>query len=453
MAGAHFRMRYMGRFSCLADACPDNCCRDWDIPVDRPALLRVQKAAGNGALRVRLDAAVKEENGALSLKPGPEHLCHLLEPNGLCAVHREHGEDILFDTCALFPRRHNDRGGDHELTGDLGCPEVSHLLLSQDDAATVEPAAATDFKRGVMKSRVGANETDPYRSQLNRVRGVMLQILSTSGLSASERLFVMASFAKRTAAGFHRTAATSQPPEQILAALEKAIGRTMSPALLVETAQTFRAVDKTSDLVPRLVAICGQVAMRAPRLRAFSELVAQVFEAYADLGKDHRAVSERHRLRCQALRNHSPQFSRTIDRYVKNVACNFWLQSWYLSSADLLAHSNRLLLDLAVWSFLFVGHPQNASFTTKARASGAPAVLGPAAEVAQAMVGSEHTQNRATAQLTKAATDLNAAASDSLYRVSRALGHSELRQQLEAELDAQGVPAFALAVQLIGFVV
>ena len=80
------------QFHCLAGACPDTCCQDWEVPVDpdTAALYRSLPGEMGEALRSVL---VPDEEGepCLQLRGGK---CPMLEKDGLCRVYGP-GRDFL----------------------------------------------------------------------------------------------------------------------------------------------------------------------------------------------------------------------------------------------------------------------------------------------------------------------------------------------------------------------
>ena len=57
----HVQFDYVNKFSCLAGACPDTCCKDWQIILDADAITRY--ASLPGALGEQVRAAMLTENG------------------------------------------------------------------------------------------------------------------------------------------------------------------------------------------------------------------------------------------------------------------------------------------------------------------------------------------------------------------------------------------------------
>lgn len=132
--------RYMADFACLADACPDTCCKGWAIEVDRRTAGRWRKHA-DPARRARLTAALVErrEPGApvrTVLRHGSNGCCTLLREDGLCSVHAEFGEDWLAESCRNYPRLETGTGSLRHRAGSIGCVEVARRVLGEPDALT-----------------------------------------------------------------------------------------------------------------------------------------------------------------------------------------------------------------------------------------------------------------------------------------------------------------------------
>ncbi len=74
---------YFDSFSCLAGACPDTCCGQWEIVVDPEAKARYLSV--EGPLGGRIRAALTEVDGedCMVLDHGR---CPLLTEDGLCSI-------------------------------------------------------------------------------------------------------------------------------------------------------------------------------------------------------------------------------------------------------------------------------------------------------------------------------------------------------------------------------
>ena len=70
---------YYPKFQCLAGACPDTCCKDWQIILDPDTLARYRALPGELGERVR--ASLVEEDGETRFAVQDGH-CPLLSADG-----------------------------------------------------------------------------------------------------------------------------------------------------------------------------------------------------------------------------------------------------------------------------------------------------------------------------------------------------------------------------------
>ncbi len=153
-------------FQCIAAACPDSCCKEWDVLVDDQSAARYQSQPGplGEALRQHL----YQDNGRwyFAITQGR---CPMWQADGLCRIQAELDHDALCQTCREFPRIHHDFGDFMEWGLELSCPQVARMLFSGADTAWVE----TEAPGG------DAAEYDPQdMALLLRTRERMLAILS-----------------------------------------------------------------------------------------------------------------------------------------------------------------------------------------------------------------------------------------------------------------------------------
>ena len=116
-------------FRCRAGACRHSCCRGWEIDVDDTSARRYQETPGT--LGDVLRAALFADDEGWHFRLDGEERCPLLQPDGLCRLIREAGEEALCDICALHPRFFQEIGED-ELWGlGLSCEAAAELLLGR----------------------------------------------------------------------------------------------------------------------------------------------------------------------------------------------------------------------------------------------------------------------------------------------------------------------------------
>ena len=125
---------YFDTFRCIASACPDSCCQEWDVLVD-PDKAEFYRSLP-GELGDRLRQVLKEEDGDTYMMI-ENRRCPMWRNDGLCRIQAELGEDALCKTCRDFPRLTHDYGDFVEYGLELSCPEAARLILSTSDPVFV----------------------------------------------------------------------------------------------------------------------------------------------------------------------------------------------------------------------------------------------------------------------------------------------------------------------------
>ncbi|MCI8525706.1 MAG: hypothetical protein HFF17_07245 [Oscillospiraceae bacterium] len=132
--------RYFDAFRCAAGACPDTCCRDWEVALDEDALRNYRQLEGPLGAAVRAAMAERDGETVLALRGG---LCPLLDTDGLCRIQRTLGEAHLCRACVQHPRFAEEYGALQEWCLSLACPETARLLLAETEPMTF-PEAVSD---------------------------------------------------------------------------------------------------------------------------------------------------------------------------------------------------------------------------------------------------------------------------------------------------------------------
>ena len=126
---------YFDTFRCIADRCPDSCCKEWDVQVD-PEFAAYYRSLP-GALGDRLRSVLKDEDGEVYMII-EDGRCPMWRQDGLCRLQAELGEEALCKTCREFPRLTHDYGDFVELGLELSCPEAARIILSSVPALAVQ---------------------------------------------------------------------------------------------------------------------------------------------------------------------------------------------------------------------------------------------------------------------------------------------------------------------------
>lgn len=121
----YLMMDWFGNFKCIGGECPATCCGGWGILVDDATRKKYEE------LREKepefFSEYVCNEDGSIQLI---HEKCPLLTEDGWCSVVNKYGEEMLCDTCKVYPREVKTYGDVNECTVKISCPVVAEYLLS-----------------------------------------------------------------------------------------------------------------------------------------------------------------------------------------------------------------------------------------------------------------------------------------------------------------------------------
>ena len=118
---------YFDTFRCIASACPDSCCKEWDVQVDSDKAALYRSLPGD--LGNRLREVLYDEDGETFMSI-VDRRCPMWRVDGLCRIQAELGEEALCKTCREFPRLTHDYGDFVEMGLELSCPEAARIILA-----------------------------------------------------------------------------------------------------------------------------------------------------------------------------------------------------------------------------------------------------------------------------------------------------------------------------------
>ena len=180
---------FAAQFRCLAGACPDTCCKDWEIILDEKTLARYRALPGVFGDEVRACLTTDAE-GDTMFRLTDGH-CPLLSSDGLCRVQLSLGEEALCNTCRAHPRFYEEYGQTKELTLSISCPAAIDLLFAQET-----PIKFVCCEDGAPVS--GCNDLDPDRYfALRRARDTAISIAQNRTHAIPDRLSLLLLFAVR----------------------------------------------------------------------------------------------------------------------------------------------------------------------------------------------------------------------------------------------------------------
>ena len=197
---------YYNRFSCLASACPDSCCKEWGVDVDTESAAFYRKLTGPLGDRLQKVLQDTEDSTVMAIENGR---CPMWRQDGLCQIQAELGHDALCKVCRDFPRLKHDYGTFIEYGLELSCPEAAQLILDETGPnwiiETVSGVAPADYDTEVM-------------GILRRSRREFLDFMWGTSLSFPQILTVFLLYAFDVQAELDGGAAAVLDPEGYLAA-------------------------------------------------------------------------------------------------------------------------------------------------------------------------------------------------------------------------------------------
>ncbi|MED2984691.1 flagellin lysine-N-methylase [Bacillus thuringiensis] len=181
-------------FQCIGPDCEDNCCYDWNIPVDKKHY-KLYKKLKDPALKSILQTMIKRnkkpesEQAYAYIKHSSSGKCPLLNASNLCTLHLKYGTDMLCNTCKQYPRKIMEINDVYWELGDLSCPEIARLTLL--------PKNKIEFlKKSVHNKKYRIDATLMMNDAVEKKRHHMIQqititILQNQKYTLSERLWFL----------------------------------------------------------------------------------------------------------------------------------------------------------------------------------------------------------------------------------------------------------------------
>jgi len=169
---------YYHRFSCIAAACEDSCCKEWEVDVDSASAEYYLKLTG--ALGDRLREVLVTVDGETTMRI-ENRRCPMWRQDGLCRIQAELGHDALCEVCQTFPRLRHDYGDFVELGLELSCPEAARLILNGD----------AEFLAEEIPGEAEPEYDEEAMAVLLKSRRTLLEFLRAPDCSVPEALAVM----------------------------------------------------------------------------------------------------------------------------------------------------------------------------------------------------------------------------------------------------------------------
>ena len=160
---------YSDFFHCLAGACPDSCCRAWEIGIDPDTASFYRGVPGPLGEKLRRCLSTDENGDAYF--PLSDGRCPFLKPDNLCEIHAALGEAATGSVCRQYPYFIEEYEGFTEKCPSLSCPAAAELVFAEPLDGSVYP--------------VPPDSPDPLLNLLIRGRTAALQTAAACGVAES----------------------------------------------------------------------------------------------------------------------------------------------------------------------------------------------------------------------------------------------------------------------------
>lgn len=178
---------YFEKFRCIADKCPDSCCRGWDVVVDDETNEFYKTVGGEFGEKLKRLTEIDSDGDRIFVSQNER--CPFWNSDKLCDIYINLGEEHLCKTCREFPRITQDYTAFSEHLLSFACPEAARLMLATDNAYDDFTNYDSDFSDCVYSAEL-------MRFLLN-AREKLKAIFTDKSLPFSGRLNVAVQFCER----------------------------------------------------------------------------------------------------------------------------------------------------------------------------------------------------------------------------------------------------------------
>lgn len=125
----NYQPDYYNNFKCIADKCSITCCQEWKIAVDDATNRKWKKLSADkvSGKSDNLSSYTCHKDGSLVIKLDKKHRCPFLSKDKLCHLVMTYSDEVLSETCTLFPREIHRFSTHEERTLMPCCPAVIDL--------------------------------------------------------------------------------------------------------------------------------------------------------------------------------------------------------------------------------------------------------------------------------------------------------------------------------------
>lgn len=168
----NYQPDYYNNFKCIADKCSITCCQEWKIAVDDATNRKWMKISTDklSGKSNNLSSYTCCKDGSLVIKLDKKHRCPFLSKDKLCHLVMTYSDEVLSETCTLFPREIHRFSTHEERTLMPCCPAVIDLWCEKPITFPV------------------ISETMDNLSPAFLIRDNLIKLISDQGLSVEQAL-------------------------------------------------------------------------------------------------------------------------------------------------------------------------------------------------------------------------------------------------------------------------
>lgn len=170
----NYQPDYYNKFKCIADKCSITCCQEWKIAVDDATNRKWMKLSFStdklSGKSNNLSSYTCCKDGSMVIKLDEKHRCPFLSKDKLCHLVMTYSDEVLSETCTLFPREIHRFSTHEERTLMPCCPAVIDLWCEKPITFPV------------------ISETMDNLSPAFLIRDNLIKLISDQGLSVEQAL-------------------------------------------------------------------------------------------------------------------------------------------------------------------------------------------------------------------------------------------------------------------------
>ena len=168
----NYQPDYYNNFKCIADKCSITCCQEWKIAVDDATNRKWKKLSADkvSGKSDNLSSYTCHKDDSLVIKLDEKHRCPFLSKDKLCHLVMTYSDEVLSETCALFPREIHRFSTHEERTLMPCCPVVIDLWCEKHVTFPVISETLNNLSTAVL------------------IRDNLIKLISDQGLSVEQAL-------------------------------------------------------------------------------------------------------------------------------------------------------------------------------------------------------------------------------------------------------------------------